>query len=215
MLEVIACSLADAMAAEAGGADRIELVGTMDDDGLSPSPELAGDVCAALTIPVRVMVRTEAGFAATEPDHLATLAACYRDNGADGIVLGFLADGRLDLTAIETVANQIPLTCHRAIDHASDYTAAWSDALKLEGLTSVLTAGSASGVETGMGNLLATASRYPHLALVGGGLSMSHVPRLKEAGLTSFHVGSAVRPNRSFTEPIDPALVETWASLVR
>ena len=44
LLEVIALHAADAERAEAGGADRIELLGTMDDDGLSPEPRLVEKV---------------------------------------------------------------------------------------------------------------------------------------------------------------------------
>ncbi len=40
LLEVIARHAADAGRAEAGGADRIELVGTMEHGGLSPEPRL-------------------------------------------------------------------------------------------------------------------------------------------------------------------------------
>lgn len=40
LLEVICLHEHDAKRAAAGGADRIELVGTMDDGGLAPSPEL-------------------------------------------------------------------------------------------------------------------------------------------------------------------------------
>ena len=44
LLDVIALHAADAERAEAGGADRIELLGTMDDDGLSPEPRLVEKV---------------------------------------------------------------------------------------------------------------------------------------------------------------------------
>ena len=57
LLEVIALQAADAERAEAGGADRIELVGTMADDGLSPEPALVGQVRRATSLPIRVMLR--------------------------------------------------------------------------------------------------------------------------------------------------------------
>ena len=50
LLEVIALHAADAERAEAGGADRIELLGTMDDDGLSPEPRLVEKVRRATSI---------------------------------------------------------------------------------------------------------------------------------------------------------------------
>ena len=56
-VEVIAQSVADAVAAEAGGADRLELVRDLDQDGLTPPPELVRAVVAAVRIPVYAMLR--------------------------------------------------------------------------------------------------------------------------------------------------------------
>ena len=57
MLEVIACSVTDAIAAAQGGAHRIELISRFDIGGLTPSLGLVRDVIRAVKIPVRVMLR--------------------------------------------------------------------------------------------------------------------------------------------------------------
>jgi copper homeostasis protein len=57
VIEVIAQSVADAVAAESGGADRLELVRELERDGLTPPPELVRAVREAVRIPVYVMVR--------------------------------------------------------------------------------------------------------------------------------------------------------------
>ena len=44
LLEVIALHADDARRAEEGGADRVELLGTMDEDGLSPEPAMVAKV---------------------------------------------------------------------------------------------------------------------------------------------------------------------------
>lgn len=62
LLEVICLHEHDAKRAAAGGADRIELVGTMDDGGLAPSPELLARTLSAVHIPVRPMLRLDGGF---------------------------------------------------------------------------------------------------------------------------------------------------------
>ena len=62
LLEVIALHAADAERAEAGGADRIELCGTLEDGGMSPEPALVEKVRAATSVQLRVMVRLRAGF---------------------------------------------------------------------------------------------------------------------------------------------------------
>ena len=84
LLEVIALHAADAERAEAGGADRIELLGTMDDDGLSPEPRLVEKVRRATSIQIRPMVRLRAGFGTDggEATRLKGLIAGYLDAGA-------------------------------------------------------------------------------------------------------------------------------------
>lgn len=57
LLEVIACSLEDALAAEAGGAQRLELCSRLDLDGLTPPRSMVEAVVKAVSIPVRVMIR--------------------------------------------------------------------------------------------------------------------------------------------------------------
>lgn len=62
MLEVIALDARDALAAVAGGADRLELVGTMDQDGLSATVEQVEQIRAVSDIPIRAMLRDRDGF---------------------------------------------------------------------------------------------------------------------------------------------------------
>lgn len=216
MLEVIALTVADAKAAYRGGADRIEVVGTMSDDGLSPELDVVSRIRDEVDIPIRVMLRTEAGFSSTEPDRLAHLAVGYSSLGVDGVVLGFLRDGHIDSSLVNKLVSHItvPYTFHRAMDNVIDSERAWMDARALEGhLTSVLTAGSSAGVSSGLARLTKLATHHADLMLVGGGLKEEHVPQLMSAGITSFHVGSAVRPARDFGQDIDPRLVEQWVAI--
>ena len=86
MLEVICLHENDAKRAAQGGADRIELVGTMDDDGLAPSPEVLARTLSAVDIPVRPMLRLDGGFRADphRRDEMLHLVSTYRDLGAGG-----------------------------------------------------------------------------------------------------------------------------------
>ncbi|HEV3464408.1 MAG TPA: copper homeostasis protein CutC, partial [Actinomycetota bacterium] len=54
----------DAEAAQAGGADRVELCRDLAADGLTPEPATVRSVLAATDLPVRVMVRDQPGFGA-------------------------------------------------------------------------------------------------------------------------------------------------------
>ena len=221
LLEVIALHADDATRAEAGGADRLELVGTMDDDGLSPSPDTVEKACTATTLPVRVMLRLRAGYGTDggEVTRLVGLAKSYADAGAAGLVFGFLnAHSEIDLsvTAELVAATDLPWTFHRAIDACLDADKAWHLLPQL-GCDQVLTAGSARGVEEGIDELITRARSDGGLAqliMAGGGLQTDHVPWLLQAGVRSFHIGSRVRPTGSFKAYIDSELVSMWRTLL-
>ena len=221
VLEIIALHAADAERAEAGGADRLELVGTMEHGGLSPEPEVVAKTCAATRLPVRVMLRLREGYGTDggEVTRLVGLAKSYADAGAAGLVFGFLnAHSEIDLSVMKELvqATELPWTFHRAVDACLDVGKAWQVIPQL-GCDQVLTAGSARGVEEGIDDLLARARGDAKLAgmiMAGGGLQTDHVPWLLRAGIRSFHLGSRVRPTGSYKAYVDTELVQMWRTLL-
>ncbi|MGI5444758.1 copper homeostasis protein CutC [Streptomyces sp. CA-243310] len=218
LLEVIALDVEDATAAQAGGADRLELVTDMAADGLTPPRETFAAIRAAVDIPLRVMIRRTDGFAAGPLDLLVDQARALRAEGAREFVLGFLhPDGSPDLAAVEAVVSELdgcPWTFHRAIDRAADRDHLRKALADLPGLDTYLTAGSATGVDAGLPTLLAEAARggepgYGARILVGGGLTLAHLPVLREAGVDAFHIGGAARPS-GWGRPVSPAAVAQW-----
>ncbi|MEV4243131.1 copper homeostasis protein CutC [Streptosporangium canum] len=219
LLEVIALDVRDAVAAEEGGADRLEIVVDMASDGLTPAVETVAAISKECALPQMVMLRGEASFLAT-PESLEGLrrdARALSDAGAAGFVFGFLdSAGVVDLAATEALIHAVaplPWTFHRAVDHAADIQAGWRAVRLLPNLATVLTSGSPDGVGDGL-PLLKTrceAGDGP-LIMAGGGLRPGHVPALLEYGVRAFHVGSAVRP--SWSDPIDARLVRQWRALI-
>ncbi|MBX9394894.1 copper homeostasis protein CutC [Streptomyces sp. TRM72054] len=218
VLEVIALDAEDAVAAQAGGADRLELVTDMAADGLTPSVETFVAIRAAVDIPLRVMLRLADGFAAGDVARLVEVAGRMREAGAEEFVLGFLdADGGVDLDAVERVAGVLDgcrWTFHRAIDRAADRDALRKSLDGVPGLDTYLTAGAAGGVDGGLPVLLSEAGRqgepgYEPRVLVGGGLRLEHVPRLVAAGVDAFHIGGAARP-RGWEGPVSVDAVGEW-----
>lgn len=221
VLEVIALGVEDAVAAQAGGADRLELVTDMAADGLTPPAGTFAGIRAAVDIDLRVMLRLTDGFAAGGPagvDRLVRVAKELRGAGADQFVLGFLdADGGVDLDAVERVVAELDgcrWTFHRAIDRAADRDALRKQLAGLPGLDNYLTAGSPAGVDDGLATLCAEARRggepgYEPTVLVGGGLRLEHVPALRVTGINAFHIGGAARP-RGWAGPVSAAAVEEW-----
>jgi copper homeostasis protein len=215
LLEVIALHAADAERAEAGGADRVELVGSMQSAGLSPEP--------ATTLPIRVMLRLRDGFGTDggEATRLHGLLADYRATGADGVVLGFLnGHTDIDVGVVSELVGDAPdfgWTFHRAIDSCLEVDRNWRTLRTLPGLDQVLTAGSARGVEDGLDDLVGRARSDPfarRVIMAGGGLLPEHVPWLARAGIRAFHIGSSARPLGSWKAYVDVDLVGSWRRLV-
>jgi copper homeostasis protein len=223
-LEVVVLSPADAEAAEAGGADRVQAVGSIECDGLSPEPRLVSALRRSSDLPMRVMVRLSDGFSTTggELTRLVGLAEEYLSLGAEGLVFGFLdPDLEIDLEITGVMVHAIggaPWTFHRAIDQALDYRRAWRQVKQLPGLDAVLTAGSASGSSAGIEELLTRAKEdtdVARLALVAGALEAEQIPWLTRAGIHQFQLGSLARPGGSWTRSsVDAGYVRSWRTLV-
>ncbi|MEW9532295.1 copper homeostasis protein CutC [Microbispora sp. NPDC049125] len=219
LLEVIALDVRDAVAAEEGGADRLEIVSDMGSGGLTPSADLVAAIAGESALPQMVMLRCNAGFTVTaeELDRLRRDVKELSEAGAAGFVFGFLLeDGSVDRAATDALIHAVsplPWTFHRAVDHAANVQAAWRAVRLLPNLATVLTSGSSQGVGAGLGVLRtrAEAGDAP-LVLAGGGLRKEHVPVLLDYGVRAFHVGSAVRGR--WSDPVDPALVNDWRQAV-
>ncbi|WP_033322418.1 copper homeostasis protein CutC [Streptomyces yerevanensis] len=221
VLEVIALDAEDAVAARAGGADRLEVVSDMAADGLTPSAGAFAEIRAAVDISLRVMLRPGDGFAAggtEEIGELVSVARELRGAGADEFVLGFLDEaGGVDVAAVERIVAELDgcrWTFHRAIDRAADRDALRKQLADLPGLDTYLSAGSAAGVDDGLPTLLTEAARrgepgYEQRLMVGGGLRLEHVPRLRAAGVDAFHIGGAARPG-GWEGPVSAAAVGKW-----
>jgi copper homeostasis protein len=222
LLEVIALHAADAERAEAGGADRLEIVGSLDFGGLSPEPALVGQIRRVTSLPIRVMLRLREGFGTdgAEVARLKGLLSSYRLVGADGLVLGFLnAHTEIDADVVREIVGEPDFgwTFHRAIDSCMSTDRAWRVLATLPRLDQVLTAGSARGVAEGLDELVSRAQSDPgarSVIMAGGGLQAEHVPWLARAGIRAFHIGSPARPLGSWKAYIDPGLVRTWRTLI-
>ena len=125
-LEVIACTVADAVAAQKGGASRLEIVRNLEQGGLTPSFELVREIRETVDLPLRVMVRESVGFENCGEDEINSLCDAARKFsmlGVDGLVLGYLKDGSVDLALCERILNCAPnlnATFHHAFEDAND-----------------------------------------------------------------------------------------------
>lgn len=147
LLEVAASSLNSALAAQAGGAGRVELCGQLANGGVTPSYGLVATARDRLRIPLYVLVRPRSGdFLYDEAEFelmQRDIEACVR-LGCDGVVIGALdADAGVDLAgcrALVAAAGGLGVTFHRAFDAARDPARALEDVIAL-GCERVLTSG--------------------------------------------------------------------------
>jgi copper homeostasis protein len=155
VLEIAANSLASALAAQEGGANRIELVAALELGGVTPSYAQIALTRERLRIPVYVMIRPRAGDFVYSPAEFDTMQrdieACV-GLGCDGVVLGVLdADGNVDVPhcrALIAAAGKCGVTFHRAIDVSRDPQQALEDIIAL-GCVRVLTSGAQPDVHAG------------------------------------------------------------------
>ncbi len=148
-VEICAPSYRSAIAAQRGGASRIELCSELSCGGVTPSAGLIQQVTAALSIPVNVLLRPRSGDFLYTSDEVETvlrdIAFCAWA-GVRGVVVGALtADATIDCDAArawlkEARSRGLSTTFHRAIDSSADILDALEAVCSL-GYDRVLTSG--------------------------------------------------------------------------
>lgn len=116
-------SVESALAAERGGADRLELCQNLVIGGTTPSCKLFETIRKYSKIPIHVLLRPRFGdfcYTQFEFEMLCAEAAMYRELGAEGVVIGMLLpDGTLDIQRMEKLMETtegMSVTLHRAFD---------------------------------------------------------------------------------------------------
>ena len=220
LLEIVACTVEDCVAAESGGADRIELCAAISTGGVTPSLGTLVESKKRVKIPVIAMVRPRAGgFYYTEEDFAVMLrdAALLVEHGADGIVFGMLhADGSVDTKRcgkIVEIAGDRQTVFHRAFDVVADPLRAIDELIDL-GFARVLTSGQNKTAYEGrllIERLIRQAAGRIEV-LPGGGVRAHNVLELVEAtGCTQVHMtafSAQTDASNSSSEQVDREVVE-------
>jgi copper homeostasis protein len=196
--EVCVDSIESAMAAEDGGADRVELCSDLLEGGLTPSFGMLKVAREMLHLKIMVMVRPRGGdFCYTEAEFHAMQhdVAAAKKAGAHGVVFGVLdPDGTIDLDRTRKLieaARPLPVTFHRAFDMTRDPFEAL-DALIDLGANRVLTSGQEATVVEGLDLIAELVQRAAGRIIVmpGGGVTDRNTAKIVEAtGVTEIHFG--------------------------
>jgi copper homeostasis protein len=245
LLEISCASAADALLAQAAGADRIELCSSLFLGGLTPS---AGEILlahAVLRIPFVVMIRPRRGGFCYSDAEFATMQRDVEfaiENGAAGVVLGTLrADGTVNVHRckhLKALAQAGELVLHRAFDTVPDPFRALDESIDL-GFTRVLTSGQRPTAVEGadiLTRLVEHAKDRIQILPAGGirpynveelirrtGCDQVHLAPLKivrdsqvrDGRAASLKFGAETAPPQSEHEVIDVALVEEMSRILK
>ena len=197
ILEGCVDSLASALNAFQGGANRLELCANLVIGGTTPSPALLDQVSSQVSIPIRVLIRPRFGDFLYNTEEVHQMEAEIRSLipfGASGFVIGALTeDGSLDLDTLKRLidaADGRPITLHRAFDMCRDPFQALEDACAL-GIDTILTSGQQDSCLTGLPLIrqLNEQARDRIRIMCGAGVSATVIQTiLEEAPLSAFHM---------------------------
>lgn len=201
MVEICANSAESCMAAERGGAQRVELCAGMPEGGTTPS---LGEIVAArerIGIRLHVIIRPRGGdflYSPLEIEIMERDISEAKRAGADGVVFGCMtAGGDVDTSAMQRLmraAKGMSVTFHRAFDRSRDPFAALETIVAL-GCDRILTSGLAPTAEAGIPLLKELVERAAGRIVImpGCGIDERNIARIAEAtGAREFHFSARV-----------------------
>ncbi|MGH8145020.1 MAG: copper homeostasis protein CutC [Rhodanobacteraceae bacterium] len=230
LLEVAANSVVSALAAEMGGAARVELCSALEVGGLTPSRAMIAVARERLHIPIHVLIRPRPGdfvFDDLEREVMRRDIVTCKELGCAGVVIGVLdADGEVDLPRCRDLmdaAQGMSVTFHRAFDFARDPFAAL-EAIVALGCERLLTSGQADDALAGAPLIrrLIEAARGRIGVMPGGGIDAHNIAAIAAAtgarelhASAKTHVASRMHQRASRLGNMDTGNWQTDAAEVR
>jgi copper homeostasis protein len=200
LLEVCVDSTESAIAAQEGGAHRVELCDNLLEGGTTPGPGSISVARKYLTIGLNVMIRPRGGdfcYSDLEFEIMCGDIEAAQELGADGVVLGILKpNGAVDkkrTRALVARARPMTVTFHRAFDVTRDPYAALDTLIEL-GIDRVLTSGQEASAIEGLDLIAELIDRAGDRIIImpGGGINERNIARVlqiahpREIHLTAF-----------------------------
>jgi copper homeostasis protein len=198
VLEISVESIDAAMAAERGGAHRIEFCSNASAGGTTPSPELLRVLRERVRLPIFSMNRPRGGdfvYSAAEFEVMLRDVDTAKELGMDGLVLGLLdGDGEIDVERTKQLVERArPLTVsyHRAFDECLALRHSLEDIIKT-GATRLLSSGgkrtAPEALET-IGELVRIAGERL-IVMPGSGIHAGNIRKVvRMTGAREFHAG--------------------------
>lgn len=188
LIEICLESVESVIAAQKGGADRVEFCSDLFEGGCTPSLGTFRTAKRLASIPMNVMIRPRGGdfcYSEVEFEVMKEDARIFKEEGANAIVFGILTpDGEIDMERSKElidIVRPLPVTFHRAFDMTRDASRSLEKLIEL-GVDRVLTSGLEPTVPEGADTLAALVQQAGDRIVVmpGCGITERNFPSLHE-----------------------------------
>jgi copper homeostasis protein len=203
LLEICVDSVESALAAQEGGAARVEFCDNLFEGGTTPSAGMIAIARQHLTIGLHVIIRPRGGdflFSDVEFEVMKRDIEVAREQRADGVVIGILKeDGTIDAARTRQlieIARPLRVTFHRAFDMTCNPYDALEELIAL-GIERVLTSGQQAEVPEGLPLIAELVKQARDRIIVmpgGGGIAADNIAIVaRRSGAREIHLGATTR----------------------
>ncbi len=210
-IEVCCYSIESALAAQLGGADRIELCDNLFEGGTTPSMGIMKAVRSKVEIDLFAMIRPRGGdfnYSEFELESMFYDIMQAKELGLNGVVFGVLnTNGTFNLEVMKRLveaAKPLEVTIHRSFDLTIDPFQSLEDAIGL-GVDRILTSGQKNNAFDGIPLIssLAQIAGDKVSIMPGSGINEHNICELiAKTGAKEFHVSAkSARPSKMSFQP--------------
>lgn len=196
-IEICLESCEDAIAAEKGGAQRVELCDNLIEGGTTPSAGMIAQTRKNISIGMQVIIRPRGGdfcYSDIEFEAMKYDIELCKQLGVDGVVIGLLtAEGDIDIERtrqLVDLARPMNVTFHRAFDMCKDPFLALEQLIKL-GVNRILTSGQEPTVFEGLELICELIKKAGDRIIImpGCGITLRNARRIADiSGCREMHV---------------------------
>ena len=188
IIEICLESVESVIAAEKGGADRVELCSDLFEGGLTPTIGTVKTALKKSNIKINAMIRPRGGdfcYSDEEFEVMKEDIKAFKETGINGIVFGILTpEGDVDVKRSKEIielARPLAVTFHRAFDMTRDPYKSLEELIKL-GVDRVLTSGQEATVPEGADLLedLVQIAGDRIIVMPGCGITERNFPKLRD-----------------------------------
>lgn len=215
-IEICANSVMSCIAAQTGGADRVELCAGIPEGGTTPSAGTIKEARESLQIGLGVIIRPRGGdflYSRSEVRQMLYDIELARSLGADTLVFGALTPfGKVDMAAMRALmqaAGSTPVTFHRAFDHIPDKQEALEQIIDL-GCSRILTSGGAKTALQGVQTIAQIVEKAAgRIAIMPGcGVNEDNIALIaRQSGAREFHFSARETLPSAMVVPPPPGVL--------